>query len=210
MKKIIIFGATGGTGQQLVKQSLEMGHRVTAFVRNPEKLKLSDNSLNIFQGDVLNFENVSKAIKNQDVVLCSIGIPASDKSALRANGTANIIKAMENNGVKRLICQTSLGYGDSKEILPLYMKYIIVPIILKNAFKDHESQEAKIEQSSLDWIIVRPGNLTNGIKTGNYKYGFNYNDKIKLKVSRADVAMFMLSQIENLEYLRKKKVGISY
>jgi putative NADH-flavin reductase len=209
MKKIIIFGATGGTGQQLVKQSLEMGHRVTAFVRNPEKLKLSDNSLNIFQGDVLNFENVSKAIKNQDVVLCSIGIPASDKSALRANGTANIIKAMENNGVKRLICQTSLGYGDSKEILPLYMKYIIVPIILKNAFKDHESQEAKIEQSSLDWIIVRPGNLTNEIKTGNYKYGFNYNDKIKLKVSRADVAMFMLSQIENLEYLRKK-VGISY
>lgn len=209
MKKIIIFGATGGTGQQLAKQALEMGHRVTAFVRNPEKLKLTDNNLNIFQGDVLNFENVSKAIKNQDAVLCSIGISAFDKSALRANGTANIIKAMENNGVKRLICQTSLGYGDSKEILPWYMKYIIVPIILKNAFKDHKSQEAKIEQSSLDWIIVRPGNLTNGIKTGNYKYGFNYNNKIKLKVSRADVAMFMLSQIENLEYLRKK-VGISY
>jgi putative NADH-flavin reductase len=209
MKKVIIFGATGGTGQELVKQALELGYEATAFVRDPEKLKISDHKLKIFQGNVLNLENVSRAIRNQDAVLCSIGTPASDKSTLRAEGTANIIEAMEKSGVTRLICQTSLGFGDSKELLPWYMKHIIVPLILKNAFKDHELQEAKIERSSLAWTIVRPANLTNGSKTGTYKHDFDHSEKIKLKISRADVARFMLDQIEDFHYVRRK-VGISY
>ena len=208
-KRIIIFGATGGTGKELVKQALESGNRVTAFARTPQKMKVSHNNLKIVQGDVLNYLDVLNAVDNQDVIFCNLGMPASDKSTLRADGTANIVKAMEEKGIKRLVCQTSLGFADSKEVLPWHMKYIIVPFILKNAFKDHELQESVIEKSNLDWTIVRPGNMTNGKLTKTYQHGFMPTEKIKLKVSRADVAHFMLTQIDSNEYLRKK-VGISY
>jgi len=208
-KRIAIFGATGGTGKQLVQQALEQGHEVTAFARTPEKLEITNKNLTVHKGDVLNLEEVKAAVKNQDLVMCALGMPASDKSTLRKDGTKNIISAMEKQGVDRLICQTSLGFGDSKEVLPWHMKYLIVPFILKNAFKDHELQEAEIEKSDLNWTIVRPGNMTNGKKTGNYKFGFKPNEKIKLKVSRADVADFMLKQINESQF-QYSKVGISY
>lgn len=208
-KRIVIFGATGGTGQELVKQSLEQDLEVTAFVRDPKKLNIKSKNLTVIKGDVLNAEEVDKAIQNQDAVICSLGMPASDKSTLRRDGTKNIIKSMEANKVDRLICQTSLGFGDSKEVLPWHMKYLIVPFILKNAFKDHALQEAAIENSNLEWTIVRPGNMTNGKKTDAYKHGFEPTDRIKLKVSRADVASFMLKQIEDQKY-HFEKVGISY
>lgn len=208
-KRIVIFGATGGTGQELVRQALEQDYIVTAFVRSPFKLTISHQNLILIKGDVLHLADVSKATKDQDAVLCALGMPASDKSNLRAEGTGNIIKAMQTNQVSKLICQTSLGFGDSQELLPWHMKYLIVPFILKNAFKDHQLQEEKIEQSNLDWVILRPGNMTNGNKTGKFKHAFNSDEKIKLKISRADVAHFMLKQIKNNQYLHKK-VGISY
>ena len=208
--KIIVFGATGGTGKKLVEQALEQNHQVTAFVRSPEKMDLQNQSnLKIFKGDVLNLNQVVKAVENQEVVFCNLGTPASDKSELRTAGTNNIVKAMQANNVKRMICQTSLGFGDSKEVLPWHMKYLIVPFILKHAFKDHEQQERVIEKSELNWTIVRPGNMTNGKKTGVYKHGFKPTEKIKLKISRNDVSHFMLNQINNNTYLHKK-VGISY
>jgi len=116
---------------------------------------------------------------------------------------------MEEKQVKRFICQTSLGFADSKEVLPWHMKYLIVPFILKNAFKDHELQESVIEKSSLDWTIVRPGNMTNGKLTKDYKHGFDPSEKIKLKVSRSDVAHFMLDQVNDKQYVHRK-VGVSY
>jgi putative NADH-flavin reductase len=208
-KRIVIFGSTGGTGQELVTQALKGNYRVTAFARSPEKLNVSDTNLKVIQGDVLNLEDVCRAVENQDVVLCSIGMPDSDKSMLRTKGTVNIIKAMEKQGMNRLICQSTLGIGDSKVALPWLMKFIIVPLILKTAFKDHEIQESKIENAKLDWTIVRPAGLTNGKKTGRYKQDFAYSDKIKGKVSRADTAHFMLNQIDDNQYFRQK-VGISY
>lgn len=207
-KRILIFGATGGTGSELVKQGLEKGYRVKAFVRTPSKLKMRHKNLEVAQGDVLNYEDVLGAVQNQDIVFCTLGMPASDKTTLRTDGTSNIVKAMEASGVNRLICQTSLGYADSKEVLPWHMKYIIVPFILKNAFRDHELQEAVIKKSSLDWTIVRPGNMTNGKRTGKYQHGFEPTAKIKLKISRADVAEFMLKQAEQVEYVNDC-VGIS-
>jgi putative NADH-flavin reductase len=208
-KNIIIFGATGGTGQQLVKQALERNFNVSAFVRNTNKLDIKNERLRVIGGNVLEYKDVVSAIKSHDVVFCCIGMPASDKSGLRAKGTTQIVKAMKESGIMRLVCQSTLGFGDSKNMLPWHMKYIIVPLILKNAFADHDNQEKIIEKSNLDWTIVRPGNLTDGIRTGEYKHGFDYTEKIKLKVSRADVADFMLNQVDNQKYFREK-VGISY
>lgn len=208
-KNVIVFGATGGTGTELVKQALSKNYHVTAFVRTPSKMKIADENLSIIKGDVMNYQEVANALVNQEVVFCTLGMPASDKSTLRRDGTENILKAMEEKGIKRFVCQTSLGFNGSEALLPWHMKYIIVPFILKNAFKDHELQEHVIEKSNTDWTIVRPGNMTNGKMTTSYQHGFDSDAKIKLKVSRADVAHFMLDQVDSVAYLQKK-AGISY
>jgi putative NADH-flavin reductase len=208
--KLLIFGATGGTGRQLLEQALDQGHLVTAFARNTSKLNLKNDKLTLIQGDVLNYEAVEAAVKEKDVVLCALGAPASDKSMLRAEGTKHIIHAMEKAGVRRFICQASLGYGDSREILPFIMKYLIVPLFLRNAFADHELQERYIKECQLDWIIARPANLTDGPLTGKYQHG--PPDSMKgsnLKISRADVSDFMLKQLTDNTYLRQTP-GLSY
>ena len=200
--KLLIFGSTGGTGRQLVEQALVQGHAVTAFARDPAKVDVEHANLRVVQGDAMDFASVEHAMQGQEAVLSALGLPASNKSMVRADGTRNIIRAMEKEGVRRLVCQTSLGYGDSRDILPFHMKYIIVPLILRNAFADHELQEHHIRQSSLDWIIVRPGTLTNGDLTCAYRHGFAATDKgLKIKISRADVAEFMLRQLADDTYL---------
>ena len=109
---------------------------------------------------------------------------------------------MQDAGIKRLICQSSFGVGDSRPDLPLFTRYIIVGIFLRHAFADHERQEAVVKQSELDWIIVRPPYLTDGPRTGDYQHGFPGDARIKGKISRADVADFMLKQVSDDTYLR--------
>ncbi len=211
--KLLIFGSTGGTGRQLVEQALEQNHSVTTFARNPSTLNLRHSNLHVVQGDVMDLSSIEYAAQDHDAVLSSIGSPANKIGTIRSEGTRNIIRAMEKTGIRRFVCQTSLGYGDSRKVLdqtPFYFKYFIVPFILRKGFADHELQEQHIRQSQLDWIIVRPGNLTDGNRTGVYKHGFSVNDKtLKVKVSRADVADFMLKQVADNTYLYKTP-GVSY
>lgn len=211
--KLIIFGATGATGKRIVEQALEQGHHVTAFVRDPSKLGIMHSNLTIAKGDIMDLSSIIPAVQGQDAVLCAIGAPANKTGNIRSEGTRNIIQAMKATGVKRLICQTSMGYGDSKKFLdqtPFIFKYIIVPFVLKKAFADHALQEEYIKQSQLDWIIARPANLTDEAYTGVYKQGFPLTEKkLKMKISRADVADFMLKQLTTNTFLRKTP-GLSY
>ena len=202
--KLIIFGSTGGTGRQVVDQALEQGHTVTAFARNPEKLDRKHEKLQIAKGDVMDFALVERAIQGQDAVLCTLGLPPMNKKTLRATGTKNIIRAMEKTGVKRFVCQSALGVGDSRDILPFHYKYPIVPLMLRRVFADHEIQENYIKKNPLDWIIVRPGTLTDGERTGAYLHGVTSDWKaVTAKISRADTADFMLKQLEDNNYLHK-------
>ncbi len=206
--RLIIFGSTGSVGRLLVEQALQDKHLVTAFVRNPAKLSVSHSNLSVIQGDVLDYRSVDKAIKNQEGVLCTLG--AGSKGNVRAEGTRNIIRAMENNGVRRLICQSTLGAGDSKGNLNFFWKHIMFGMLLKQAYKDHELQENYVIQSKLDWTIVRPAAFTDGNRTGNYRHGFGPHEKdLTLKISRADVADFILNQVSQNAYLRKTP-GQSY
>ncbi|MFY0252523.1 NAD(P)-dependent oxidoreductase [Chitinophaga sp. 30R24] len=213
MMQLLIFGATGGTGQQLVAQALQQGHTITAFVRTPVKMTIQHPRLTIIQGDVMDYKSVEKVMPGHDAVLSALGRPASKTGTVRSTGTHHIIRAMEKTGIKRFICQTSLGYGDSKATLrrtPFIFKRIIVPLLLKKGFADHALQEQFIKNSSLDWVIVRPGNLTDGALTGRYRYGFAATDPdIAVKVSRADVADFMLKQLTDKTFLHKTP-GLSY
>ena len=209
--KLILFGSTGGTGRQVMTQALEQGHDVTAFARSPEKIDQKHEKLQVVQGNVLDYPSVEQAIDGQDVVLCTLGLPAiMDKSNLRANGTKNIIRAMEKTGVKRFICQSSNGVGDTRDALPFFMKYIIAPFMLRRVFADHEIQENYVKASRLDWIIVRPVALTKGDHTGSYQHGDTFdNKKVTYKISRADTADFLLKQLVDNHYLHRTP-SISY
>ena len=206
--RLIIFGSTGSVGRLVVEQALQDNHLVTAFLRDPAKLTITHSNLKVIRGDVLDYQSVEKAMKNQEVVLCTLG--AGSKGNVRAEGTRNIIRAMENNGVKRLICQSTLGAGDSKGNLNFFWKHIMFGMLLKQAYKDHELQENYVIQSKLDWTIVRPAAFTDGSRTGNYRHGFGPHEKaLTLKISRADVADFILNQVAQNTYLRKTP-GQSY
>jgi putative NADH-flavin reductase len=208
--KLLVFGSTGGTGRELLKQALEQGHNVTAYARNPAKIDdVRHANLQVVRGDVLDQTVVESAVAGQEAVLSAIGAGAG-RTTLREDGTRNIIEAMEKAGVQRLISQSSLGVGDSRANLSLFTKYIIVTVFLRHAFKDHERQEAAIKQSSLDWTIVRPPYLTDGPRTGSYRHGFSTTDtRIQGKISRADVADFMIKQLTDDTYLHQTP-GVSY
>lgn len=207
--RLIIFGSTGTIGQQLVKQALEQGHTVTAFTRNPGKLEsLRHPKLSFHAGDVLDFPSVEKAVHGHDAVLCALG--AGRQGTVRSEGTRNILRAMQQTGVERFICQTTLGAGESRGNLNFFWKHIMFGWFLKDAFLDHELQEKYIRESPVNWTIVRPGAFSDGAATGHYRHGFPPDDKsTKLKIARADVAHFMLKQLNTDLYLRKAP-GLSY
>jgi putative NADH-flavin reductase len=208
--KILIFGSTGGTGRELVTRALDAGHEVTAFARNPAKLDdIAQDNLHTVRGDVLDSAAVESAVRGHDAVLCAIGAGAA-RTTLREEGTRAIVQAMEKAGVRRLICQSSMGVGDSRANLGFLTKYVIVPVFLRHAFADHERQEAVVKESDLDWTLVRPPHLKDGPRTGSYRHGFSATDTtIEGKISRADVADFVLSQLTDDAYIRKAP-GISY
>ncbi len=206
--KIVVFGATGSLGQELVRQALEQGHLVTAFVRDPAKLGVRHQNISMTRGDVLDYASVEKVIEGHEAVLCTLG--AGRKGIIRSEGTRHIIQAMQNAHVQRLICQTTLGVGDSWETLSFFWKYLMFGFLLREAFADHVLQENHIQQSQLDWTIIRPAAFTNGQRTGKYQHGFTSTHKgLELKISRADVAHFMLQQLGNHNYLHQTP-GLSY
>ena len=209
--KLLILGGTGGTGQQLIKQALEQGYSLTVLVRNPKKVKIAHQNLSIIKGNVLDFEKVQEVVAGQDAILSVLGHKRFFiKTNILSEGTKNIIHAMEKHNVNRFICVTSLGINDSRFKLGLYYTLFVIPVITFFYFSDKSKQEKLIRSSNLDWTIVRPGQLTNGKKRGTYKHGVNIGNYVLTKmISRADVAHFILNQLNNKSYLHKTP-GITY
>lgn len=204
--KLVIFGATGTVGRHLVEQAVAAGHTVTAFTRSG-RLEPSKN-LVVVRGDVLKPSDVDSAVEGQDGVVVALG--AGRKGNVRAAGTAHVIAAMQRHGVTRLIVQSTLGAGESRRNLDFFWKHIMFGLLLRPAYRDHQLQEAHVKASGLDWTIVRPGAFTDGPLTGNYRHGFGPERRdITLKVSRADVAHFLLEQIRGKAYLRRA-AALSY
>ena len=209
--RILIVGSTGGTGRQLVQQALERGHQVTAFARRPEKLAIQHENLRVVRGDVLEAASVGAAVKGQDAVLSALGHKRwLGPTRILSAGTANLLDAMAAHGVKRLICETSLGVGDSFGRLGLYYTLFVIPVILPFYFWDKGRQEAVIRASAADWTIVRPGALNDRIKSGVAHHGRSVGSFLwTVRISRADVAAFMLDQLTDDTYLRASP-GISW
>ena len=208
---LLIVGATGGTGRALVEQALAQGHSVTAFARKPRKVRTTHERLTIMEGNVLDYASLDRAVKGKDAVVSALGHKRwLIKTTILSEGTRNIMAAMEKQGVKLFICESSLGVGDSWGRLGLFYTLFIIPFIIFFYFRDKARQEQFIKESSLDWVIVRPGQLTNGRKRGVYRHGQDVGSYIfGARISRADVADFMLEQLTDNSYIQKS-VSVAY
>jgi len=199
--KLVVFGATGKTGSEIVKQSLAQGHEVTAFVRDPSKMVVENDRLQLITGDVFDFAAVTEAVQGQEAVICSLGSTSLGKTTIRSEGTANIIKAMDENHIKRLLVVSAMGIGESWSTLSSANK-LFFNTVLRNTRKDHEKQEALVKASSLDWTIVRPSGLTDTPMTGNYDVGEAIVAQSS-RIARADVAHFIVKELDDNAFVCK-------
>ncbi len=199
--KIAIFGATGGTGKELVSQALEQGHEITALVRNPQKLSFNDQRVNIIKGDVLNKDEVLKTIQGNDAVLVALGVKPPSKAKVVGPGTKNIIEAMKANNVKRLIVESAMFMDDVLRQRSFLMR-LLAATLMKGLYRDKLVQEKAVMESGLDWVIARPTGLTNGAKNG-WQVRNSREAGMTSRISRANVADFMLKQIKDDSYLRR-------
>lgn len=209
--RLLVFGASGKTGREIVTQALERGHDVTAFVRNPAKFSFSHERLSIVRGDVMDSASVEAAMPGHDAVLIALGHRRYlGPSNIVSRGTQHIIDAMKKHGVRRIVCETALGVGDSTGRLGVYYTLFVIPVILPFYWYDKGRQERAVRESGLEWVIVRPGQLTNGRKRGQYLHGPKVGNYLwSVSISRADVADFMLNQLGDTPYLRTS-VGVCY
>jgi putative NADH-flavin reductase len=200
--RLTIFGATGKTGIELVKQALEQGHAVTAFVRDPARLAIDDERLTVMVGDIFDPASVAQAVKGQDAVICALGVGSDlKKTTVRTDGTVNIINGMKLNNVDRLIVVSAMGVGDSWDTLSLFNKFFFATL-LKSSREDHEAQESAVRDSGVEWTIIRPSGLTDTARTGVYEVGENIS-AVSSKIARADVADLILKELEQNQFIGK-------
>ena len=197
--RLLIVGASGGTGRLLVGQALDAGHEVTAFVRDPSRLPLTHASLRLVIGDVMRPGSIDPAVAGHDAVLCTLGAKPEGADAPRGQpgvpvcsvGTRHLIDAMNRAGVRRLIVESSAPCGESA-VYGRWPAPWIVRTVLREVMADKEIQEAAVRASGLDWTIIRPVKMTDGPRTGRVQVGAGVRWGITSKVSRADVAAVIL------------------
>jgi len=208
--KVIVFGATGSVGRLAVKRLLEQGYRVTAFSRHAENLDIEHAVLSKVSGDAMNFDDVSAALAGHDAVVVTLGAGASLRSRVRSQGTRHVIQAMQRHGVKRLICQSTLGAGDSWDNLNFIWKYFMFGLLLRPAFVDHQRQEQLVCASGLDWTIVRPSAFTDEPAGDDFKVDIPAHERnLRLKISRADIALFLARCVNEASFMHRA-VAISH
>jgi len=201
---VLVFGASGATGHELVRQALNQGHKVTAFVRTPSKLKITHDDLKLVEGNVSQYPVVEQAIRGQDIIFSALGASNPfrfDQSVVE--GISNIIQAMQHSVVKRLIYLSFIGVPESRNDGGFVIKYI-APKLLKTEIAGHELREKMIRKSELDWTIVRAPTLTKGPGKREYRSGEELKSHaFTVTISRADVADFMLKQMNDNSFIRK-------
>lgn len=213
--RLAIFGATGPTGRRLFERAAAEGHEVTAFVRNRSRMRGRHERLSVAVGEVRDEARVEEAVAGREAIICALGGGPSNPLYPRrpgetgepsSTGARQIVAAMKKHGVRRFVCQSAWGAGESGDTLDasggVFMK-VLVPPFLRDEYPDKDLQEEIIRGSDLVWIIVRPMILTNGSWTGNYRVGEDLRPGRRPFVSRADVAEFLLRHLHDEAFLRR-------
>jgi putative NADH-flavin reductase len=206
--RITIFGATGGTGKQLVEQALAAGYQVVAYVRNPSKLNTRHENLTIAKGDLADQAMIERAISGADAVISVLGPRGDSKNKPITRGMQNIIEAMKKQGVRRLIISSTLSAKDPNDLPDFKAKALVnlVKLTMHAAYEEIVSVAETVRKSDLDWTIVRLTTLNNNPKPGKVRVGYLGKGEVGLRISRADLAEFMLKQVQDTKYLRQAPV----
>jgi putative NADH-flavin reductase len=210
MAKVLIIGASRGIGLETLKQALEAGHQVRAMARSANRIPVSHPRLEKVSGDALDSGAVAAALADIDVVIQALGVTSSPELLFRpvrlfSDATRILVAAMEEKGVHRLICLTGFGAGDSRNKGGLLYD-VAFHLFLGRVYDDKDVQEQTVRRSKLDWVIVRPVVLTNGRRTGTYRVLVDPRDWRCGIIARADVADFLVKQIDDDTFLGKTPV----
>lgn len=213
MSRLLILGATGGTGAALVRQALEAGHEVSAFARTPATIPVPHHErLRALRGDIMDAEQVSRGVSGHDAVLSALGSRGLGPTRVYSEGIANVLRAMKEHGVRRLIAVTSARIAEEQQSA-LWFRLLVKPL-LRNRYSDMLRMEEAVRHSDVAWTVVRPPKLTDGPLTKEYRASV---DHMPLggyfiagpTISRENLAHFMLSQIDSDEFLRQM-VAVTY
>jgi uncharacterized protein len=204
---ILILGATGRVGSQLVTYALHDRHHVTVLVRTPEKIQIHSENLTIIQGNVLNKADIVRAMHGIDVVISALN---TDGTNTLSESMPLIIKAMENEGIQRIITIGTAGILQSRTT-PTVLRYQSSESKRKStrAAEEHHRVYEMLKQSALDWTIVCPTYLPDGDRIGKYRIERNYLPEDGVEISVSDTAEFAFSLIKTSDYI-KSRVGIAY
>jgi putative NADH-flavin reductase len=213
--KLLIVGANGGIGRQCIEQALNAGFLVTALVRNPANLRLIHRDLEVVQGDLLQPGTIEKYLAGKDAVVSAIGVKGGmfgDKPTnLYSEGNANLLQAMEDAGVKRGFF-ISASAIEISPVIPRFVQFLakyVIQKLLKHMYADLHRMEIIVKASDAKWTIIRPPQLSDQPATGHYRIAINDWLKDCLKISRADVAHFIIHNINNPAII-KTTVEIAY
>lgn len=210
MKTVLVMGASSGIGLAATRLALERGYAVRALARSVARIGLSDAALSKVTGDARNAADVRAALEGVDAVIQALGVPANMRMLtgpvdLFSAATRVLVPAMTAAGVRRLVAVTGFGAGDSRAaISPLQRPGFM--LVFGRAYADKDVQERLIRESALDWVIARPGVLTNGAATGRYRVLADPAQWRNGIIARADVADFLVSQLDSDTYLRQAPV----
>lgn len=204
MKRLLILGATGGTGLQLVSQALEAGNEVTAYVRDAAKLDLKHERLRVVVGPIADEARpFQDAMMGQQAVISTLGRGLSLQSEhVIERCVPPVLSAMKAHGVGRLIFTSAIGVGDAYAEAPLLSK-LVIRVLLKDIYPDKLIGENLVRSSDLDWTIVQPAGLTSGHLTCRYRVAEHLHHRVVATISRADLAHFLLSQLDDRTYVRR-------
>lgn len=204
--KILLIGATGGTGQAIAREAVDKGHTVTALVRSVAKARPLLPDIEMVEGDARDHAAMTRALIGCEAVISSLGTRKPtfvSKVTMMSDATRILVKAMNERGVRRLVCITGLGAGDSAGHGGFVYDRIIKPVILRTIYQDKDRQEAIIQDSNLDWVIVRPTVLTDKPGTGQIHATVDLRGIHGGSIPRADVATFVVAQTTSKEWLGK-------
>jgi putative NADH-flavin reductase len=208
--KLLIIGASRGIGLETVEATLQAGHSVRALARSARRIPVDHPKLEKMAGDALQMATVKRALTGADIVIQSLGISAGPEIIFKSTrlfsaATRVLVTAMEEAQVKRLICVTGFGAGDSRGYGG-FLYNVAFHLLVGRIYDDKDVQERMVRRSKLDWVIVRPVILTNGPKTNAYRALVDPRDWTCGFISRADVADFIVKQIDDDTFLHKTPV----
>jgi uncharacterized protein YbjT (DUF2867 family) len=204
--RIVVFGATGGTGRQLVAQGLAAGHQVTAFARHPDAIA-AHPALSVVTGSTRDPQAVERALAGCDAVLCALGgSPLRRRERVCATAMGHIAPAMARQGVRRVLAISTFGAGDSRPQVGWLARHLVFGLVLRSEVADKEAMEAQLSGSQLEWTVVRVGLLTDEPPRGRWRAADDGSIRGMGKIARADVAAFMLAQIRSHDWVRRRPV----